>query len=1039
MAKISNYDFKVVEENILKFWKDNKIYEKARKKNSKGKQFYFLDGPPYTSGKIHLGHAWNKSMKDAILRYKRMQGFNVWDRAGYDMHGLPTEQATEKKLGIHGKEEIEKFGVNKFIDECRKLCIHYMDEMNSDFKRLGVWMDFDNAYQPIDPKFIEGEWWLIKKAHENGRLYEGLRTVTWCANDGTALAKHELEYKTVIEPSVYLKFPIVGAKKEFLIVWTTTPWTIPFNEAVMVNPDVEYVKAKVDDEIWIVAKALTAFIPATAEKQFEIIEEFKGSKLEGIKYRHPFADEIKFFKEIEKSTPKLHTVLLSEEYVDVSAGSGLVHCAPGCGPEDYEVGHRNNLPPFNELNEHGVFNKSMGKFAGWRAKIDDKKFIEELERVGALVAVTPVEHEYAHCWRCHNPVVYRTTKQWFFKVEDLKENMRELNKSIKWVPDYAGSRQFDSWLANLRDNSITRQRYWGVPVPIWKCECGNYEVIGSRAELKEKTGELPDDLHKPSVDKLTIKCKKCKKDMSRIPDVLDVWIDSSTTSWTCLDYPENDKLFKKMFPPDLILEGIDQVRGWFNILFVASMVAMQKPAYKSVYMHGFVNDSEARKMSKSLGNIITPEEVISKFGADTLRYYFTGAANPGLDLNYNIEEMTLKHRNLLVLWNLHKFLAEYQTLVGKRISEIKPKLGLEEKYILSKMNSAIKKATEAFDDYRINDIPLIAEDLFLELSRTYIQLVRDKSAMGTDEEKEAVLYTVYEVLMTCLKLLAPITPFITEQIYLNLKEQFGLKEESIHLTKWPKFNKKEINIKLELNMETAKQIMQSILSAREKAQLGVRWPLSDIVIVSEDEKVKDAVIELQDMIRTQTNVKKIELQSDFVGARKTMKPDYNKINPDFKDQTPFIIAQLAMQSKDAIAKHLEKEGKFVLKAEGKQFELTKNHFIIETVVEPPYIMAQFRNGEVYINTQLTKELEAEGFSRELTRRIQELRKKSGLQKQDEIDLFINCDLDMKEMLIDNLNMIKQKVGAKKIEFKGKGKIASKEKIKNKEIEISFDY
>lgn len=1038
MVKIANYDFKVIEEGILKFWSDNKIYEKAKKKNAKGKEFYFLDGPPYTSGKIHLGHAWNKSMKDAVLRYKRMQGLNVWDRAGYDMHGLPTEQATEKKLGIHGKEEIEKFGVNKFIEECRDLCIHYMHEMNKDFKRLGVWMDFENAYQPIDSSFIEGEWWLIKKAHENGRLYEGLRTVTWCANDGTALAKHELEYKTITEPSIYLKFPIVGTKNEFLIVWTTTPWTIPFNEAVMVNPDVDYVKAKVDDEIWIVAKALTAFIPATAEKKFEIIEEFKGTKLEGMKYKHPLADEIKLFKEIEKSSPKLHTVLLSEEYVDTSAGSGLVHCAPGCGPEDYEVGHRNGLPPFNELNEHGIFSKSMGKFAGWKAKVDDKKFIEELERKGVLIAVTPVEHEYAHCWRCKNPVIYRTTKQWFFKVEDLKENMRELNKSIKWVPDYAGSRQFDSWLANLRDNSITRQRYWGVPAPIWKCECGNYEVIGSRKELKDKTGKLPEDLHKPFVDELIIKCKKCGKNMKRIPDVLDVWIDSSTTSWNCLNYPQEQKLFKKMFPPDFILEGIDQIRGWFNILFVSSMIAMQKPAYKAVYMHGFINDSEARKMSKSLGNIIEPQSVISQYGADALRYYLIGSANPGLDLNYSIEEMKIKQKNLLVLWNLHKFLAEYQTLIGKTPNEIKPKLDLEEKYILSKMNSAIQKATEAFEDYRINEIPLIAEDLFLELSRTYIQLVREKSATGADEEKETILYTLYNVLVTCLKLLAPITPFITEQIYLNLKEQFGLKESSIHLTKWPKVDKKAINAKLEQNMEFAKQTIQSILSAREKAQLGVRWPLADVVVVSEDEKIRDAIIELQDLIKTQTNVKKIDVQPDFVGVRKTMKPDYNKINPEFKENTPFIIAQLAMQSKDAIAKHLEKEGKFILKADGKQFELKKDHFIIESVVAPPYLMSSFRNGEVYINTQLTKELEAEGFARELTRRIQELRKKSRLQKQNEIELFISCDLDMKDMLMDHLDMMKQKVGAKSISFKGKGNISNKEKIKNKEIEISFN-
>ena len=735
---IGNYEFKAAEEEILDFWKKNKVYDRSKSKNKGKKQFYFLDGPPYTSGKIHLGHAWNKAMKDSVLRYKRMQGFDVWDRAGYDMHGLPTEHATEKKLCIEGKEQIEKYGVDKFIEECRKLCIHYMNEMNSDFTRLGVWMDFENAYQPITPEFIEGEWWLIKKAHENKRLYEGLRTVTWCAHDATALAKHELEYKNVTDSSIYLKFKLIGTKNEYLIVWTTTPWTIPFNLAVMANPDIDYIKAKVDDEVWIVAKSLTSFIPAVANKKFTILEEFKGEKLAGLKYEHPLRDEIKEFDEIEKTSPKLHTVVLSSEYVDTSAGSGLVHCAPGCGPEDYEVGHKNGLPAFNELDEHGKFKSSMGKYFGWKAKADDSKFSEELDKKGVLIAESPVEHEYPHCWRCKKPVVFRTTKQWFFKIEDLKENMRELNKSICWVPDYAGSRQFDSWLANLRDNSITRQRYWGTPVPIWKCSsCDNYEVIGSREELKKKTGKLPDDLHKPSLDKLTIKCK-CGKEMKRIPDVLDVWIDSATASWNCLDYPGNDKLFRKMYPPDFILEGIDQIRGWFNILFVASMIAMNKPAYKSVYMHGFTIQS-GEKMSKSAGNATSPQEIIDQYGADTMRYYLIGGTNPGLDLNYNIEDMKVSYRNLGILWNLHKLLIDLSNAVGKTPEKIKsPKLDIEEKFILSKLNSTLKNATKAFDEYRLNEIPHYAEELFLELSRTYIQQIREKVTLGTEKEKEVV-------------------------------------------------------------------------------------------------------------------------------------------------------------------------------------------------------------------------------------------------------------------------------------------------------------
>ncbi|MBN2111671.1 class I tRNA ligase family protein, partial [Candidatus Woesearchaeota archaeon] len=413
------YDFKFVEPNMLRFWKDNDTYRKAKEKNKGKKKFYFLDGPPYTSGKVHIGTAWNKALKDMFLRYKRMSGVDVWDRAGYDMHGLPTEHAAEKKLGIKSKEAIQKMGITKFIEECKKLCVDNMKIMNKDFTRIGVWMDFENAYQSIKKEFIESEWWLIKQAHKKGRLYEGLRTMTWCPHCETALAKHELEYKSVEESSIFLKFKVKGKKNEYLIVWTTTPWTIPYNLAVMVNPELEYVKAKVEDEVWYLAKGLAGIVvQAVANKKLQVIDEFTGDKLEGLKYEHPLYEELKnVYKEYEKRADKVFTVILTNEYVDLSAGTGLVHSAPGCGPEDYEVCHRYGIPPFNNLSESGVFPKEMGKFAGLTAKKDDKKFIDALRKTGALIETTQVEHEYAHCQRCHLPVIFRTTKQWFFKVE----------------------------------------------------------------------------------------------------------------------------------------------------------------------------------------------------------------------------------------------------------------------------------------------------------------------------------------------------------------------------------------------------------------------------------------------------------------------------------------------------------------------------------------------------------------------------------------------------------------------------------------------
>ncbi|MBI4448477.1 class I tRNA ligase family protein, partial [Candidatus Woesearchaeota archaeon] len=407
--KVPNYDFKRIETEMQEFWDKQGIRKKANAKNKDGKTFYFLDGPPYTSGKVHLGTAWNKSLKDTFIRYKRMKGFNIWDRAGYDMHGLPTEHATEKKLGINGKEEIIKMGVEAFIKECEKLCIENMRVMNTDFRRLGVWMDFENAYQSIKPEFIEGVWWVVKKAHEQGRLYEGLRTMPWCPTCASAVAKHELEYKNVTDTSIFVKLKITGTPNDYLIIWTTTPWTIPYNLGVMVNPEIEYVKCKVDSEHWWVAKTLAnVFVTSVAGKNLEIVEEILGAELEGIAYEHPFADVIPEYARIKKKSPKAHTVLLSSEYVDTTAGTGLVHCAPGCGPEDYEVGHRNKIPAYNTTDERGVFPQEMREFAGFVARADDKKFIEALRTRGAIIAKNPVQHDYAHCWRCHYPVLVRT-------------------------------------------------------------------------------------------------------------------------------------------------------------------------------------------------------------------------------------------------------------------------------------------------------------------------------------------------------------------------------------------------------------------------------------------------------------------------------------------------------------------------------------------------------------------------------------------------------------------------------------------------------
>ena len=1042
---IPNYDPTKQELEILEFWKKGHIHEKAREKNKGKQKFYFLDGPPYTSGKVHLGTAWNKSLKDCVLRYKRMKGFDVWDRAGYDMHGLPTEQAVEKNLGLKHKDEIPNYGIANFVNACREFAITNMISMNEDFKRIGVWMDFDNPYQSIQNTYIEGEWWLIKKAFENGRLYEGEKTMHWCASCATALAKHELEYEQVTDSSIFVKFPIKSKEKEFLLIWTTTPWTIPFNLGVMANPNIDYVKAKFEDEIWIVAKELAESIGKITEKKAEIIEEFKGDKLLGVEYSHPFENEIIQFNDLKKNHPKVHTVVLSEEYVDISQGSGLVHMAPGCGPEDYEVGHKNNIPPFNTLNERGAFDDE-GIFKGLNAKKDDRKIIEMIKDKGLLVAETKVEHDYAHCWRCKNPVIYRTTSQWFFKIEDLKDRMRELNKNIKWVPDFAGSRNFDNWLANLRDNGITRQRYWGTPLPVWKCKkCKKFVVIESADELKKLAGHIPDDLHKPWIDEVKIKCS-CGGIKERIPDILDVWIDAGSASWNCLDFPRNKELFEKLYPADFILEGIDQIRGWFNLLFVASMIAMNNASFKSVYMHGFINDSQGRKMSKSLGNYILPQEVIMEYGADTLRHYMIGGTSPGVDINYNFDDMQVKHKNLMVLWNLHKYAAEMAKNLKITPNDLdleKYELETEERYIFSKLHSTIKRTTEIFDGYRLNEAPWAVEELFLELSRTYIQLTRDKASMGSDDEKKVVFYTVWNVLFESLKLFAPIAPFITEIMYQNLKSEFKLEEESIHLLKWPECSNELIDEGLEKDMAAISEIVQNALATREKINLGMRWPLKEIIISTKDADTASSVHNLKDVVRKQINAKEIKVIESLPNVKVKIKVDYAKLGPLFGDKVPKIIAQLTIDSPETVLKHVQEKGKYSMKIDNEVVEILKEHLIVAREVPTPYQEGTFRQGFIYLNKELSEELEAEGFAREIMRRVQALRKKAGLSKSDNISLFIKTDDELKSML-KNWNLaIKEKVGASQLrisemEPSKKHASISREKVKGKEFEIHFD-
>ena len=1050
--KFSNYNHLELEPEIQQYWKKNKILEKLRAKNKAGKSWTFLQGPPYTSGKVHLGTAWNTVLKDMALRYKRSRGFNVWDRNGYDVHGLPTELKVMEKHHLKTKEDIEKFGVAKFVKECIKFCTVMGEQMTKDFLRLGSTLDYSDSYLAFNSDYMEGEWWLVKKAWDKDRLYLGQKVMTWCQNCETALAKHECEYQNVKDSSIFVKLKLKDKKNEYLIIWTTTPWTIPFNLAVMVNPELDYLKVEVEGEKWILAKALAGLVVQSVfNKKMKVVEEFKGQEMEGLEYTHPFEKFIPEYARLKAKHPKVHTVILSQEHVDTSSGSGLVHCAPGCGPEDQEAGRPYDLPPYNSLAENGYFPEEMGKFSGLRPKFDDQKFVEALQEEKVLLAVTDVEHEYPHCWRCHRPVIFRATKQWFFRIEDLREEMIAENKKVRWTPL---TQAFDAWTAHLKDNSITRQRYWGTPVPIWKCsdaKCQNIEVIGSLAKLKESAKTIPKNLHRPWIDKVKWKCSKCSKgEMQRIPDIIDVWIDAGTASWNCLYYPQRNDYFEQHYPADLILEATEQVRLWFSMLSICSQLGFGNNCYKNVYMHGMLRDVDGVKMSKSLGNIITPDEMVKKHGADVLRYYMC-QTNAGQDIKFSWEEAALKSRQLQILWNVQKFLLNlaqdnglnpFESIINeKKINE--EKLDLEEKYILSKLNSTIKQVTELFDAYHLDETILPLEELFLELSRTYIQLVRDKSSIGSEEDKEVVAYTIGKVLLEFLKMFSIIAPFVSEAIYLNFKEEFGLKEASITHCSWPELESNRIDSVLEQEMETSKQVIQAILYARKKAQLGVRWPVKEVAIVSKEGPVLEAAATLREKIAQQVNAKAINILENFPLAKLSVKPDYAKINPVYKGRSAEVIARLAIESPELILRHLEQEKVFRFKINGQDIEIIKEMLIITKEVPAEYVLAEFRDGDVYLNKERSKELDAEGYAREVMRNIQQLRKQAGLQKTDQIRIFLKLSADLKNSLNKHHAEIKEKIGAAELVFANidatkKHDFSGEFKVKSEKFSAWFD-
>ncbi len=961
-------DLRSLEERIQGFWTKFKVYEESKARLAKKPKYYFLDGPPYASGAIHLGTAWNKILKDAIVRYLTAKGLNVRRQAGWDCHGLPIEVKVEEKLGIKNKKEIEALGIGRFVEECKGWAEEHIGIMTSQFQRLGVWLDWDAPYTTMRDEYIEAAWWTIKRAHEKGLLAKDMRVVTWCPRCETALAEAEIEYEDREDPSIYVKFPVIDRENEFLLIWTTTPWTLIANLAVMVHPDFQYVRAKTNEGILILAGDLAPFLKDRFGLEYEILSTHSGSELEGMRYTNPLAA-------LQGAPDKSYFVVLTPEYVSLEEGTGCVHCAPGHGPEDFEVGARYGIPPVCPVDERGAFTEQAGRYAGKIVKRDDDLIIEDLKKRGALLGSGTLVHRYGHCWRCATPIIYRATEQWFILITKLKEKMIAEIGKVDWVPEWAGSARFMDWVTNARDWTISRQRYWGIPLPIWICpKCGRKEVIGSKAELERQSGMKVKELHRPYTDEARIPCE-CGGKKNRVPDVLDVWFDSGVASWASIGYPRAEAELKKWYPVDFITEGHDQTRGWFYSMLGCGLLAFDEVPYRRVLMHGFTLDEKGEKMSKSLGNVVQPEEVVDKYGADVLRFYVLWSNKPWEDLRFNWGEVDVIYKMFNVLWNVYVFATTYMSIDGFTPEKgAKAKYRIEDEWILSRLNSLAAEVTEAFESFQIHRATRAIKDFVLEdLSRWYVVLVRPRTWVEKDDPEKLGAYgALYEVLLGLSKIMAPIAPHLCEEMYSNLDGA----QRSVHLVAWPKPSKKAIDEKLEREMAVARKISDAVAAARGKANVKRRWPLARVVYSPADKDSLAAARHLEELIKAQANALRLELLKpgeEFGELR--YGPNMGTVGPDFKEKVG-AVSEYIRSLDAASAKKLHRG----LSAEigGEKLKILEKHVVAEKALPQNFASEAFEHGVVYLDLGRTPEVLALGYAREVIRRIQEMRKEMDL-------------------------------------------------------------
>lgn len=985
------------EKEVLKFWKDNNIFVKSVEKNEGGKEFSFYDGPPTANGKPHIGHILTRVMKDIIPRYKTMKGYHVLRKAGWDTHGLPVELEVEKILGIDGKQEIEKYGIEPFIKKCKESVWKYKQEWEVMSDRIGYWADMKNPYVTYDDKYIESVWWAISEMAKKGLLYKGHKIVPYCPRCGTALSSHEVAqgYKDVEDISIFVKFKLKNANDTYFIAWTTTPWTLPSNVALCVNAKEKYTKIKVGEEFFILADAL---IPKLFEDgTYEKIETKTGKEYEYTEYEPLFQYNLKLKEKGYYVT--------NAEYVSLNDGTGVVHIAPAFGEEDYQVGLAYKLPFVQMINNEGKFIDAADDLKGMRAKDADAYIIEKLKKESKLFKTLKITHSYPFCWRCDTPLIYYARSSWFIAMSRLKKELLKSNNSVNWMPDTIKQGRMGNFLENVIDWGISRERYWGTPLPIWVCkECGKLKVIGSKEELIKEGGLKKDiELHRPYIDKVKIKCD-CGCDMKRTPEVLDCWFDSGSMPFAQWHYPfENKEIFEKVFPADFISEAVDQTRGWFYTLLAVSTTLFGKAPFKNCIVLGHVNDKNGIKMSKHKGNVVDPWTVLDHQGADATRWSFYTESMPWLPSRFSPENVSESQRKFLgTLWNTYAFYVLYADIDKFNPAEYKfnySKISLLDKWIISELNSLIKFVDEGLNKYQITETARKIEMFVDKLSNWYIRRSRERFwGSNMDADKVAAYTTMFEVLSKLTRVIAPYVPFVAESIYQNIERPFFVDaKESIHLCDFPKVVGKYINREIEDSMNLVLDVVVLARAARNKANVKNRQPIKKLIYTTEKELTGDFLY----LVKDEINVKEVEINrnaSEFVSYE--LKPQLKTLGPKYGKLLGQIRNELATKTNEIMnAINSGKEYKFDVN--GEEISLSKDDLLIYMNNKEGFASESSAQMTVVLDTKLTKELIEEGIEREFISKVQSMRKEAGFEVTDHISIAYRASGEVEEVLKKN--------------------------------------